>query len=191
MLLAPEDIDALHEKISRLSPNPAEQGASTALGLDKTKALMQVAERRSYVAKYYASCLPLYDDWLYFMQISDFYDMKIYIDLCEISACYESTERFTDSLRKAIACFAEDQEIWHENTIADMCGHENRNTNKKRFSDFSEAYRMMNQKDIYGRFDKKIHLDKKMPYARKIRFYLLILGIIALVIAGVAFYLIK
>ncbi|MDR3268669.1 MAG: hypothetical protein LBT83_06345 [Tannerella sp.] len=191
MLFGQEDVDFLHEKICRPVHNRTEYPASATLSLDKIKALIRTADRRSYVERYYASGLPLYDDWLYFMQISDFSDMRIYVDLYDISSCHESPERFVESLRKAIACFDENREVGHDNVIADMCGYEGRNKNKKRFSDFSDAYRMMNRKEIYGRFDKKLHLGKKKSRGRKTGLFLLLVAFVALLIAGIALFMLR
>ncbi|MDR3261872.1 MAG: hypothetical protein LBT78_08570 [Tannerella sp.] len=185
MLWGPEDIDFFYEKKNRLPQNEAEPAG---IGLDKLKALVRAADRREYVKRYYVTCLPLYDDWLYFMQISDFSDMKIYVDLDDLCSCYDSPEHFTDSLRRAIACFDENREAWYENTIADTCGYDGRNRNKKRFSDLSEAYREMNQKDIYGRFDKKLHLGKKLSGGKKTGLTILALVFIALLLAGIAYF---
>jgi hypothetical protein len=186
MLLGPEDIDFFYEKKSLLPQNGAEQAG---IGLDKLKALVRAADRRDYVKRYYAACLPLYDAWLYFMQISDFSDMKIYVDLDDICSCYDSPEHFTDSLRRAIACFDENREAWYENTIADTCGHDGRNRNKKHFSDLSETYREMNQKEIYGQFDKKIHLGKKLSRGKKTGLAVSVLVFIALLIAGITYFI--
>jgi hypothetical protein len=183
LLLGQEDIDFFQEKMKN-AVEPDELN----LGLDKLKALVRAAGRRDYVERYYALCLPLYDDWLYFMQISDFSDRKIYVDLYEICSCYESQERFIDSLRRAVACFDEDREAWYETSIADTCGYDSRDRNKKRFSDFSEAYRAMNRKDIYGRFDKKIHLEKTLSTGKKTGWVVSALIFIAMLIAGILFF---
>jgi len=177
MLLSKEDVEAYRKKITQLDEEEAKQ-KDTSIGLDKLKAITRAADRRDYIKQYYITCLPVFDDWLYFLQISDFSDMKIYVDLYVAGSSYNNLDHFCDSMLKAITCFDENQEVWHENTVAGTCGYEGRNKNKRRFQNMSKACRELNKKDIYGRFDKKIHLNKKTSFGKKI----LIVSIILLII---------
>lgn len=191
MLLGQDDIDLFYEKSSRYVRNGTEKEPAPEIELDKLQALVRLADRREYVEQYHAADLPLYDDWIYFMQTADFSDRKIYMDLYEISSCHESPERFTDSLRRAIACFDEHREAWYEHKIADTCGHESKDrSGRRRFSDFSETYREMNRKDVYGRFDEKIHLGRKMSAGKKRRLALALLLFIALA-AGILLFIFR
>jgi hypothetical protein len=165
-LLGQDDIDVLYEQV-RLHPANGTEQRKCCFELDKLRALVRAADRRDYMAQYYASCLSLFDDWLYFMQITDFSDRKIYLDMDEICACYETPELFVDSLRRAVTSFDDHLETWYESTVVAACGYESRNQLERRFGDFSETCRDMNRKDIYNRFDKKIHLEKKRFLGKK------------------------
>ncbi|MDR1454192.1 MAG: hypothetical protein LBJ01_00945 [Tannerella sp.] len=186
MLLGQEDMDALCEPAG---PCPADGTAqrNCRFELDKLRALIRAGDRRDYVAQYYASCLPLFDDWLYFMQITDFSDRKICLDTDEIRACYETSEDFVDSLRKAVACFDENRETWYESTVAATCGHECRNRTERSFSDFSEACREMSRQTAFSRFDKKIHLERKRSVGGKTARAVLIMLFVASLAAAVFF----
>lgn len=186
-LLGQDDIDVFYEQIS-LRPADGTQQRKCCFELDKLRALVRAADRRNYVAQYYASCLPLFDDWLYFMQITDFSDRKIYLDPDEICACYETPERFVDSLRRAITSFDDNRETWYESTVAATCGYESRNQLERGFGDFSKACREMNRKDIYSHFDKKIHLEKKQSVGKKIAWAVSITLFVALLAVAVFFF---
>ena len=188
MLLNKSDVDFYKAKITQISRIESEH-SDTSIAVDKLKAISLAAERRDYIKQYYQSCVPIFDDWIHFMQTSDFSDMKIYIDLYQAHLCYPSPDEFADSLLKAITCFDEQKEAWYEETIAGTCGHEGRNKNKKRFNEISEAYRKLNQKNIYGGFEKKLHLDRKVPPKKKLQ----IIGmcIILAIIIGILLFFIK
>ncbi|MDR0348671.1 MAG: hypothetical protein LBH90_04150 [Tannerella sp.] len=166
MLLDETDINLYREKISQLSgqePHPF----NTYIALDKLKAIARATKRRDYVKLYYKNCIPLFDDWIYFMQISDFYDRKIYMDLYHASQCYPVPDDFISSLLKAVACFDELKEAWYEETIAGTCGYDGRHKNKRRFNEFSDAYQELNRKNIYDKFEKKVHLGKRNSVKKK------------------------
>ena len=190
MLLDKEDVEIYRRKIIRLSKEEAEK-QDTCMSLDKLKAISRAGDRRDYVQRFTVTCLPLFDDWLYFLQIAVFSDMKIYMDLYHISSSYSDLNVFCDSLLKAIDCFDNRIEAWSEVSVPATCGYEGRNHNKKRFSDISKAYRELNQQDIYGRFDKKLHLHKNMPYKKKKWFVVIFLLVLALMIAGILFLFTK
>jgi len=181
MLLNNEDIETYRKKISNDAANPED----ATMVLDKLQAIMRAAARRDYVKQHMITCLQLFDDWLYYLQISDFSDMKIYIDLFHIGSNYKNINEFCDSMLKAVFCFDEDIEAWNEETIAATCGYESRNNNTKLFSDFSKAYRELNNKNIYGRFDNKLHLNKKRSFRKKSWLIAVILLIIIALAVGV------
>jgi hypothetical protein len=188
MLMGPEDVKSCCEKMDRIPKDSAEQ-IDTSVSLDKLKAISRAAGRRSYVEQHFTTCLPLYDDWILFMQTSDFSDMKIYMNLYGVSSCDVDQKHFADGLLKAITGFDENREAWYEDTIAGTCGYEGRNKNKKRFAETSKAYQELNKKDIYGRFDKKIHLDRKMSWGKKIKWAVLMLILAASLIAAGMYFL--
>ncbi|MDR1602428.1 MAG: hypothetical protein LBS42_08380 [Tannerella sp.] len=189
LLLDSDDIRALHEKLKQIPRNANAGDVDASIGLDKLKALIRAADRRDYVKRHYPVCLLLYDDWLYFMQISDFSDMKIYLDLYETSLNHHDLEHFTGSMQKAITCFDENREAWFDCTIAGTCGREGRNKNRRRFDNMSEAYRNLNRQDLYGHFENRKHLYKKRfpPGAKRI---ILLLCLAALLVAA-CFYFIR
>jgi hypothetical protein len=184
MLFDKEDVESYRAKMSKKE----DRQEDTNMVLDKLKAISRAADRRDYVKKHVITCLPLFDDWLYYLQVSDFSDMKIYVDLYHIGSHYNNINDFCDSMLKAIVCFDDDIEAWNEDTIAATCGYESRHNNKKRFSDMSKAYRELNQKDIYGRFDKKLHLKKQMSFRQKLWLVGSILLIIIALSAGIIWY---
>ena len=167
MLIDKEDVERYREKMTCMSLENIKH-EDTSIVLDKLKALSRAASLRDYVKKHLITCLSLFDDWLYYLQTSDFADMKIYLDLYHTGSSYKNMNDFCDSILKAVICFEEDIEAWDEDTIVATCGYESRNNNKKLFSDFSKAYQELNKKNIYGGFDKKIHLNKKMSHRKKI-----------------------
>jgi len=182
MLLDLDDIDAIYEKVSNAAKSNDASQIDAAVGLDKLKALTRAADRRNFVKQYYAVCLQLFDDWLYFMQISDFSDMKIYLDLYETSLNHHSPEHFAESLRRACICFDENTETWFDVSVAATCGREGQNNNKLRFSD-NASFRKMNRA-IYDNFDKKIHLSKKRltPRIRQVLLFIAVIVILAILI---------
>lgn len=182
MLVGDDDIRHYSEKIKQASHTMPDD---TSMALDKLKALAKATGRRNYIEKYYTSCLPLFDDWIYFLQISDFADMKIYVDLYEVSTCYTDLDDFEKSLQRAIAGFDKDEQAWYENTIAGTCGYEARNKNKRRFVDFSGSYRDKNKKDIYSHFDQRIHLGKTMSPHKRMLLTVLVLTAISLLIISI------
>lgn len=188
MLLDRDDIDFYKTKISQISRMAPGQ-VDTSIAVDKLKALAHAANRRNYIKLFFKSCIPLFDDWLYFMQRSDFSDMKIYIDLYQACLCYPTPDEFADSLLKAISCFDEQKEAWYEETIAGTCGHEGKHKNKKRFNEISHAYQELNRKNIYGGFENKVHLGKKAP-ARK-KGHLIGICILLAIIIGILLFFIK
>jgi len=161
MLLGKDDIDTFHNKLKKAENEPDTERSDTVIVLDKLRALHLAALRREFVSRYYAVCLRLYDDWLYFMQTADFADMRIYVDLYETSHAHQNLSQFIDSLHKAIDCFDSVSDAWYDVTIAGTCGREANNANRRRFSNMSKAYSRMNRNDIYGAFDNKVHLEKK------------------------------
>ena len=183
MLLDKEDVEIYRKLITQLSQEDARH-QDTSMCLDKLKAISRAGDRRDYVQQFTVTCLPLFDDWLYFLQIADFADMKIYMDLYQISSSYSTLNVFCDSLLKAIDCFDNRIEAWSEVSVPATCGYEGRNRNKKRFSEISKAYRELNQQDIYGRFDKRLHLHKNMPYKKKKWFFVIFLLALALLIGS-------
>ena len=178
MLLGPEDIRIYQKQLTYIHQQKTDQ-TDTAIAIDKLRALSRAAERRNYIKQYYKTCTDLFDDWIYFMQIADFSDMKIYVDLYPTSLSYPTPENFADSLLKAITCFDEQKEAWYEGTIAGTCGYEGRHKGKRRLSELSEAYNKLNQQNIYGSFQNKIHLGRKKTFKKKARLVLfcVILGI--------------
>lgn len=188
MLLDKADVDFYRAKITQISQQEAEH-SDTSIAVDKLKAISLAAGRRDYIKQYYQSCIPIFDEWIYFMQTSDFSDMKIYIDLYQARLCYPSPDEFAESLLKAITCFDEQKEAWYEETIAGTCGHEGRHKNKKRFNEISKSYQKLNRKNIYGGFEKKLHLDRKVPAKKKLQ--LIGTCIILIIIIGILLFLIK
>ncbi|MDR2138137.1 MAG: hypothetical protein LBP50_01085 [Tannerella sp.] len=186
-LLGQEDIDRFCEQL-RLPPAGGAEQCGCRFELDKLRALIRAADRRNYVALYHAPCLSLFDDWLFFMQTADFCGQKIYLDPNEISACYETPERFVESLRKAVTSLDENRETWYESTIAATCGFESRNRFERRFGDYSEAFRRMSRNTVYSRFDNKIHLEKKRSVGKKILRAICIILLAALLAAAVFFF---
>jgi hypothetical protein len=186
-LLGQEDIEAFYGQISRPHPGGTEPRRCR-FELDKLRALVRAADRRNYVAQYYSSCLPLFDDWLYFMQITDFADRKIYLDPGEACTCHETPAHFADSLRKAAVSFDDNGETWYESTVAATCGYESRSRLERRFGDFSEVFRDMNRKDIYSRYDKKIHLEKNR-FAGKKTVRAIFIALFVILLAAAVFFL--
>ena len=184
MLLSEDDIRHYSEKIKQAVHSHTIPD-DTSMALDKLKALIRATGRRGYIEKYYTSCLPLFDDWIHFLQISDFADMKIYVDLYEVSTCYPNLDAFEESLQRAIAGFDKNEQAWYENTVAGTCGYEARNKNKRRFADFSGSYRDKNKKDIYGHFDQRIHLGKTMSPRKRMLLTVLVLTAIVFLIIGI------
>ena len=184
MLLDKDDVERFRLKMSQLSEQDAAR-QDTSIELDKLKAISRAADRRDYIKQFMLPCLPLFDDWLYFMQISNFADMKIYVDLYNTGLSYGNINQFCDSLLKAIVCFDQNIEAWHEVSIPATCGYEGRNEPKKRFSDYSHAYRELYQKDIYGRFDKKLHLNSKKSFFKKRWLVVILLLLVALGVIGI------
>ena len=183
MLLSEEDVEVYRSKMLQLSPQDV--NPNTSMSLDKLKAISRAANRRDYIKQYYhITCLPLFDDWLYFLQISDFSDMKIYVDLYETGTSYNDLNHFCDSMLKAIACFDENKEAWYEETVAGACGYEGNSNHKKSFGAMSKAYRKL-KKDSYKRFDKKLHLDKKMTAGKKKMLLAVILLLVILLIIAI------
>ena len=183
MLIDEEDVEIYRRKMAGMSAEDITQD-DTSMVLDKLKALSRAATRRDYVKKHLITCLSLFDDWLYYLQISDFSDMKIYVDLYHIRTSYNNINVFCDSILKAVICFDEDREAWNEDTIAATCGYEGRNNHKKPFYNMSKAYQDLNKRDIYGSFDKKIHLNKKMTFRKKIWLSVVALLIIIVLTTG-------
>ena len=188
MLIDKENVERYREKMASMSLEDIEQ-EETSIVLDKLKALSRAASLRDYVKKHLITCLPLFDDWLYYLQTSDFADMKIYLDLYHSGSSYNNMNDFCDSILKAIVCFEEDREAWDEETITATCGYESRNKYIKPFSNLSKAYQELNKKNIYGGFDKKIHLNKKMSHRKKTWFVVAILLIISTLLFGVIWYI--
>jgi len=186
MLFNKEDIESYREKIAKMSEKDANP-KDTTMVLDKLKAISRAAARRDYIKKHIITCLPLFDDWLYYLQIADFWEMNIYVDLYHIGSSYKNINDFCDSMLKAVVCFDEDIEAWNEETIVATCGYESRDNNKKLFSDFSKAYRELNNKNIYGRFDNKLHLNKKISYRKKIWIF----AIVSLIMTALAVWALK
>jgi len=187
MLFDKEDIESYREEMAKTSDTDTEQ-EDNCMVLDKLNALLKVASRRDYVKKHMITCLQLFDDWLYYLQISDFSDMKIYVDLYHMESSYKNTNDFCDSLLKAIICLDKDIEAWNEDTIAATCGYESSNNNIKPFSNLSKAYRELNKKSIYGHFDKKIYLNKKNSFWKKRWLLAAILLITATLFLGIVWY---
>jgi len=184
MLLGKEDVERFRLKMSPLSEEDAAE-QDTSIELDKLSAISRAADRRDYIKQFMLPCLPLFDDWLYFMQVSDFADMKIYVDVYSTGSSSGNINQFCDSLLRAIVCFDDNIEAWHEVSIPATCGYEGRNGTPKRFSDYSNAYRELNQKDIYGRFDKKLHLNSKRSFFKKRWLLVILLLLFALLVIGV------
>jgi len=184
MLIDKEDVEICREKMMSMSTEDINH-VDTSIVLDKLKALSHAASRRDYVKKHLTTCLSLFDDWLYYLQISDFSDMKIYVDIYPIRSSYNNVNAFIDSIMRAVICIDEDIEAWNEATIAATCGYENQNNNRKPFSALSHAYRELNKKSIYGHFDKKIHLSKKMTFRKKRWLFVVVLSIIIALTVGI------
>ena len=184
MLIDKADVERYRKKMAGMSIDDIKQ-KDTSIVLDKLKAISRAASLRDYVKKHLITCLSLFDDWLYYLQTADFSDMKIYLDLYNTGSSYINMNDFCDSILKAISCFEEDKEAWDEDTIAATCGYESRNNNKKLFSDLSKAYQELNKKNIYGGFDKKIHLNKKMSHRKKIWLVASCILILIALLAGV------
>ncbi|MDR0757111.1 MAG: hypothetical protein LBF85_04615 [Tannerella sp.] len=185
LLLDSDDIRALHEKLKQAPRNGNDGDFDASIGLDKLKALVRAANRRDYVKQYYPTCLSLYDDWLYFMQISDFADMKIYLDLYEASLTHHDPEHFIDGMQKAITRFDGNREAWFDCTVAGTCGREGRNKNRRRFVNMSEAFRDINKKALHGSFENRKRLHKKR-FPLRAKHIILLLSAAAL--AAACFY---
>ncbi|MDR1331824.1 MAG: hypothetical protein LBK07_06940 [Tannerella sp.] len=191
MLLDANSIAALYEKLKSIPRRGNVDEINTGFGLDKLTALIHAADRRDYVRQYYTVYLSLYDDWLYFMQISDFSDMKIYLDLYGTSLTHPTLEHFIDSLQKAVICFDENRDAWYDDTVAGMCGREGRNHNMPRFSDMSEAFREISRKELSGNFENRKRLHKKRLSFSKIKCVLFITLLVAAIAAGFYFFMWK
>ena len=187
MLIDKEDVEIYRKKRSEMSAEDTKE-EDTSMVLDKLKAISRAATLRDYVKKHLITCLSLFDDWLYYLQISDFSDMKIYVDLYHIGSSYKNANNFCDSMLRAIICFDEDIEAWNEDTIAATCGYESRNKNKKTFSDLSKSYSELNNHHIYGRFDKKLHLNKKRPFIKKAWWFVVVLLILIALSVGIIWF---
>ena len=186
MLLGREDVELYCIRMRRLIAAGTSPSRAT-LRLDKLRALMQATIRRPYLERHFASWLGLFDDWIYFLQISDFSDMKIYLDLYSVSLYYPTLSQFEDSLLRALDCFDRNIATGYEESIAGTCGHEAHNRNRRRFERFSESYRVKAQDDIYGLSNRRIHLERNSLPNERGRFATLafLLALITLVIAAI------
>ena len=171
MLLGREDVELYCIRMRRLIAAGTSPSRAT-LRLDKLRALMQATIRRPYLERHFASWLGLFDDWIYFLQISDFSDMKIYLDLYSV---------------RALDCVDRNIATGDEESIAGTCGHEAHNRNRRRFERFSESYRVKAQDDIYGLSNRRIHLERNSLPNERGRFATLafLLALITLVIAAI------
>lgn len=186
MLLSRDDVELYCIRMRRLTAAGASPSRAT-LRLDKLQALMQATSRRPYLEQHFTPWLGLFDDWIYFLQISDFSDMKIHIDLYAVSTYYPDINTFEESLRRALNSFDRSIPAEYEETIAGTCGHEARNHNRRRFERFSQTYREKAQEDIYGASNRRIHLEKNTLANDRGRVATLtvLLAIITLIIAGI------
>lgn len=186
MLLSRDDVELYCIRMRRLTAAGASPSRAT-LRLDKLQALMQATSRRPYLEQHFSPWLGLFDDWIYFLQISDFSDMKIHIDLYAVSTYYPDINTFEESLRRALNSFDRSIPAEYEETIAGTCGHEARNHNRRRFERFSQTYREKAQEDIYGASNRRIHLEKNTLANDRGRIATLtvLLAIITLIIAGI------
>ncbi len=186
MLLSRDDVELYCIRMRRLTAAGASPSRAT-LRLDKLQALMQATSRRPYLEQHFSPWLGLFDDWIYFLQISDFSDMKIHIDLYAVSTYYPDINTFEESLRRALNSFDRSIPAEYEETIAGTCGHEARNHNRRRFERFSQTYREKAQEDIYGASNRRIHLEKNTLANDRGRVATLtvLLAIITLIIAGI------
>ena len=186
MLLSRDDVELYCIRMRRLAAAGASPSRAT-LRLDKLQALMQATSRRPYLEQHFSPWLGLFDDWIYFLQISDFSDMKIHIDLYAVSTYYPDINTFEESLRRALNSFDRSIPAGYEETIAGTCGHEARNHNRRRFERFSQTYREKAQEDIYGASNRRIHLEKNTLANDRGRVATLtvLLAIITLIIAGI------
>lgn len=186
MLLSRDDVELYCIRMRRLTAAGASPSRAT-LRLDKLQALMQATSRRPYLEQHFSPWLGLFDDWIYFLQISDFSDMKIHIDLYAVSTYYPDINTFEESLRRALNSFDRSIPAGYEETIAGTCGHEARNHNRRRFERFSQTYREKAQEDIYGASNRRIHLEKNTLANDRGRVATLtvLLAIITLIIAGI------
>jgi len=186
MLLSRDDVELYCIRMRRLTAAGASPSRAT-LRLDKLQALMQATSRRPYLEQHFSPWLALFDDWIYFLQISDFSDMKIHIDLYAVSTYYPDINTFEESLRRALNSFDRSIPAGYEETIAGTCGHEARNHNRRRFERFSQTYREKAQEDIYGASNRRIHLEKNTLANDRGRVATLtvLLAIITLIIAGI------
>ena len=186
MLLSRDDVELYCIRMRRLTAAGASPSRAT-LRLDKLQALMQATSRRPYLEQHFSPWLGLFDDWIYFLQISDFSDMKIHIDLYAVSTYYPDINTFEESLRRALNSFDRSIPAEYEETIAGTCGHEARNHNRRRFEHFSQTYREKAQEDIYGASNRRIHLEKNTLANDRGRVATLtvLLAIITLIIAGI------
>ena len=186
MLLSRDDVELYCIRMRRLTAAGASPSRAT-LRLDKLQALMQATSRRPYLEQHFTPWLGLFDDWIYFLQISDFSDMKIHIDLYAVSTYYPDINTFEESLRRALNSFDRSIPAEYEETIAGTCGHEARNHNRRRFERFSQTYREKAQEDIYGASNRRIHLEKNTLANDRGRVATLtvLLAIITFIIAGI------
>ena len=186
MLLSRDAVELYCIRMRRLTAAGASPSRAT-LRLDKLQALMQATSRRPYLEQHFTPWLGLFDDWIYFLQISDFSDMKIHIDLYAVSTYYPDINTFEESLRRALNSFDRSIPAGYEETIAGTCGHEARNHNRRRFERFSQTYREKAQEDIYGASNRRIHLEKNTLANDRGRVATLtvLLAIITLIIAGI------
>ena len=186
MLLSREDVELYCIRMRRLAAAGTSPSRAT-VRLDKLQALMQATARRPYLEQHFAPWLGLFDDWIYFLQISDFSDQKIYLDLYSVSLYYPDVDQFEESLRRALDCFDRSIATGYEESIAGTCGHEAYNRNRRRFERFSESYRVKAQDDIYGLSNRRIRLERSSPPNARGRFatLALLLAIITLVAAAI------
>lgn len=186
MLLSREDIELYCIRMRRLTAAGASPSLAT-FRLNKLHALMQATARRPYLEQHFAPWLGLFDDWIYFLQISDFSDMKIHLDLYAVSLYYPDIAQFEESLRRAIDCFDRNIPAGYEETIAGTCGHEAHNHNRRRFERFSETYREKTKEDIYGLSNRRIHLERNTLSNDRGRLATLIilLALVALALASI------
>lgn len=152
------------------------------LTLNKLQAISMAANRRDYIKHYFLHLLPLFDDWLFYLQIVDFYEMMIYIDFRAAVCSYPNQTLFCNGLRKAVACFDDDKEPWYDDALPNTCGYAVKGNTPRNFDQLSEVYQELYRQELCGSFSEKIHLPKKTDrHAKWLLVVLLVLAILLLV----------
>lgn len=170
MMLEKEDIDQLSLNLTiqlRLNVNNdksySDDPVNTDIILDKNKAIETANKRLSYIKKCYPQLEQLYIDWINYLASRQTFDSCFYIDLYEISWFYKSPEHFAEDLYADLANF-EFNEPTIEEHITFTCGWACEYGNEAPFSSYSEAYKVLSEKEWKPRKIQAHQLsNKKYP----------------------------